>query len=154
MQNKDSDVRPGEPGQPGVELSEGEVTMSDQPAAIPDAAAASSLTSAIAGAEPSAEESAYNAPAEPEAADQQGGATEGAAEQPREMGEQPLAECLRRLGLKPHDLVVAAPDQLTHKMVARAVRGRWLTRNTMNKVIRAYNQASGEQKKRSDLFNY
>ena len=84
-----------------------------------------------------------------EAIDTRGEATSG-----REMGSQPLADFMLQYRLKPHDLVVASTDQLTHKMLTRAIKGRWLTRNTMNKVIRAFNLASGQQKTRKDLFSY
>ncbi|MCA9037267.1 MAG: hypothetical protein KDA91_19160 [Planctomycetaceae bacterium] len=72
----------------------------------------------------------------------------------RDLGPQPIADLMKELGIKPHDLVAASTEQITHKMVSRAMKGRWLTRNTMNKVIQAFNSASGQHRKRSDLFNY
>ena len=60
----------------------------------------------------------------------------------RNLGVQPIAEVLDSLELKPNDLVQASDEQLTHKMVARAVKGRRLTDRTRNKVIRALNQAA------------
>jgi len=72
----------------------------------------------------------------------------------RDMGEQPLAHLMSARGLTPKDLVAASPDQITHKMVARAMKGRRLTTNTMDKVLRAWNLASAEERPREELFNY
>ena len=72
----------------------------------------------------------------------------------RDMGEQPLARLMSERGLTPKDLVGSSPDQITHKMVARAMKGRRLTKNTMDKVHRAWNVASGEERPRAELFNY
>lgn len=72
----------------------------------------------------------------------------------RNMGEQPLAAVLAELGLDAHDLVTASEVQMTHKMVARAVKGRRLTANTMRIVCNALNKASGREYAVTDLFNY
>ena len=72
----------------------------------------------------------------------------------RDLGEQPLAARMRERGLKPADLVAASTEQITHKMVARAMKGRRLTANTMDKVLRAWEQSVNETASRSDLFNY
>ncbi len=72
----------------------------------------------------------------------------------RDFGEQPLAKILAALSLKPHDLVAASTEQLTHKMVARAAKGRRLTPNAKLKVLKALNKASGKQYLPCDLFNY
>ncbi|MDA1267024.1 MAG: hypothetical protein O2816_18240 [Planctomycetota bacterium] len=72
----------------------------------------------------------------------------------RDLGEQPLARLMRARELKPADLVVASKEQITHKMVARAMKGRRLTANTMDKVQRAWQQATQEECARSALFNY
>ena len=69
-------------------------------------------------------------------------------------GPQPIADLMQQLHLKPHDLVVASTDQLTHKMVARALKGRRLTNNTKGIVQRAMNQATGNTYKLVQLFNY
>jgi hypothetical protein len=76
------------------------------------------------------------------------------AEIERDFGPQPLADLLARHGLRAHDLVAASTRQLTHKMVARAVKGRRLTPNTMGKVLEALNSASGGAYVASDAFNY
>jgi len=70
------------------------------------------------------------------------------------LGVQPIANLMETLGLKPHDLVEASTEQITHKMVARAVKGRRLTANTKSKVLRAMGCAAGKPYVLSDLFNY
>lgn len=72
----------------------------------------------------------------------------------REMGTQPLDARLRTLGLENADLVEASSEQLTHKQVARARKGRRLTRRMQDKVRRAYEAASGESERLEDLFTY
>ncbi len=72
----------------------------------------------------------------------------------RELGEQPLESLMAERGLKATDLVSASTEQLTHRMVARATRGRRLTANTMDKVLRAWNRAAQCDHARADLFDY
>jgi len=72
----------------------------------------------------------------------------------RNLGEQPILRLLQEHGLKAHDLVAASTEQITHKMVARACKGRKLTLNTQSKVLRALNRATGKNFSLSDLFNY
>lgn len=72
----------------------------------------------------------------------------------RNLGEQPLQKLMERHGLKPKDIVDAAAEQMTHKMVSRATKGRRLTRNTREKVLRAFNLAAGESYGMADLFTY
>lgn len=72
----------------------------------------------------------------------------------RNIGPQPIGALLAQHALTPNDLVRASTQQLTHKMVARAVKGRRLTANSMDKVLVALNAASGGNYSRSDLFNY
>ena len=43
---------------------------------------------------------------------------------------------------------------MTHKMVARACKGRKLTANTKNIVLRAIQQVTGKTYSFTDLFNY
>ena len=76
------------------------------------------------------------------------------SESEREMGERPLARLMEEHGLVAADLVAASEEQLTHKMVARAKRGRRLTRNTMDKVRRAWALAAPEELAEAELFNY
>ncbi len=72
----------------------------------------------------------------------------------RDLGEQPIARILREHNLKPHDLVAASAVEMTHKMVARACKGRRLTLNTQGKVLAALNRATGKSYSLRDLFNY
>ena len=72
----------------------------------------------------------------------------------RTLGPQPIAELMQQLQLKPHDLVTASTEQLTHKMVSRAMKGRRLTINAKGIVQRAMNQATGKSWTQSQLFNY
>jgi len=70
------------------------------------------------------------------------------------MGEQPLESVMAGLGLRNRDLVKASSEQLTHKMVARARRGRRLTPRVQDKVIRALEKAAGKNLPRGEIFNY
>ena len=72
----------------------------------------------------------------------------------RDLGPQPLVAILAKLNLKPHDLVAASTQQLTHKMVSRAAKGRRLTLNAQLKVLNALNAASGQNYSLKDLFSY
>jgi hypothetical protein len=72
----------------------------------------------------------------------------------RDLGPQPLAARLHELGLSHHDLVAASTEQLTHKMVARACKGRWLTPAVRKKVQRALAAAAGRPFELEELFSY
>lgn len=72
----------------------------------------------------------------------------------RDRGEQPVAQIMASLGLKPHDLVAASETPMTHKMVSRACKGRWLTPNTKAKVLAALNRAAQKAYTMEQLFNY
>ncbi|WFB35860.1 hypothetical protein P3T73_17040 [Kiritimatiellota bacterium B12222] len=72
----------------------------------------------------------------------------------RDLGEQPMAKLMKEHGLSVHDLVAISPEPMTHKMVARACKGRRLTSNTRNKMIKAMGLALGKELKKSDLFTY
>jgi membrane-associated phospholipid phosphatase len=72
----------------------------------------------------------------------------------RDLGPQPIAEVLRAHGLEAQDLVAASTEQLTHKMVARACKGRRLTANVQGKLRRALQIATGEEFGLGDLFTY
>ena len=71
-----------------------------------------------------------------------------------DFGPQPIAAIMEKLELKPHDLVAASEEQLTHKMVAKACKGRRLTVRVKLKVQTAINKVTGQEYKLSDLFNY
>ena len=72
----------------------------------------------------------------------------------RDLGPQPIVEILKRLDFSPHDLVGASDEQLTHKMVTKACKGRRLSPNVQSKVLRALNGAAEELFQLSDLFTY
>ncbi len=72
----------------------------------------------------------------------------------RDFGRQPIADIMEEHGLKSHDLVAASQEQLTHKMVARAVKGRKLTSNVQSKVLHALNSAAKKSYRLKDLFTY
>jgi hypothetical protein len=72
----------------------------------------------------------------------------------RDLGPQPLARLMAERDLAPADLVAASTEQLTHKQVARAMKGRRLTANVMDKVLRAWNRAAASSAARADLFDY
>ena len=72
----------------------------------------------------------------------------------RNLGEQPIAAIMVGHGLKAHDLVTASNEHITHKMVARACRGRRVTPNVQSKIRNAINRAAGTDYGMEDLFNY
>ena len=76
------------------------------------------------------------------------------AETTRNLGEQPIARIMRDLGLKAQDLVAASTEQITHKMVARACKGRRLTPNVQAKIRNALNKVTSRQYSVAELFNY
>ncbi len=59
----------------------------------------------------------------------------------RDQGPQPVDSMMATWGLTNHDLVAASTEQLTHKQVQKARKGRVLTLHTMQKVTRAFNVA-------------
>jgi hypothetical protein len=77
-----------------------------------------------------------------------------AEEMERDLGEQPIAALLVKHDLKPSDLVAASTEQLTHKMVSRAIKGRRLTPNVQGKVLRALNTAADQAYPLTALFTY
>ena len=72
----------------------------------------------------------------------------------RDLGLQPIADILAERGLKSHDLVKASTENITHKMVVRACKGRRLTTKVQKKIANALNRASDESFTVGDLFNY
>ncbi len=72
----------------------------------------------------------------------------------RNLGEQPLAALVQQLELSPTHLVRASTEQLNHKMVGRALKGRRLTGKAMRKVRQALQAASGQSFSMEQLFNY
>lgn len=72
----------------------------------------------------------------------------------RDLGPQPLVALMEKHGLKPADLVGASTEQLTHKMVSRACKGRRLTPHVQKKVLAALNARTGESYALAQLFTY
>ena len=72
----------------------------------------------------------------------------------RDLGEQPISKIMLAHSLKPHDLVEASTEQITHRMVARAVKGRRLSHNVQSKVLNALNKAANKSYAKKDLFSY
>ncbi|HRQ90739.1 MAG TPA: hypothetical protein PLA50_18245 [Bacteroidia bacterium] len=79
----------------------------------------------------------------------------------RDLGPQPLDALLESLGLDNHALVSASTEQLTHKQVQKARKGRYVTLNIQRKVLKALQAAvpkgEGEEPRQfkiEDLFNY
>jgi hypothetical protein len=75
----------------------------------------------------------------------------------RDHGQQPLVELMERWDLSGHQLVETSEEQLNHKQVQRARKGRQLTLHLMQKVTRAVNDAifkSLPEKKRADFVPY
>ncbi len=71
-----------------------------------------------------------------------------------DLGPQPVAKLMAEHGFKPDDLVSNSTQQLTYKMIGKAVKGRRLTPNIQRKVLNALNKAAGKQYQLKDLFNY
>ena len=72
----------------------------------------------------------------------------------RDLGEQPIAVIMVLHGLKAHDIVAASTEQITHKMITRAVKGRRLTPNVQRKILGAVNKAAKKSYALKDLFTY
>ena len=72
----------------------------------------------------------------------------------RNLGEQPIAKIMAEHGLKSQQLVAVSTEQITHKMVSRACKGRKLTRHVQFKVLNALNKATGKTYSLKELFTY
>jgi hypothetical protein len=70
------------------------------------------------------------------------------------LGPQPIIELLGKHKMTHHDLVAASTEQITHKMVTRACKGRKLSRRVQLKIRDALNAATGQSYTLSDLFTY
>jgi hypothetical protein len=72
----------------------------------------------------------------------------------RNLGEQPIAQVLIDHNLSRNDLVLASTESITHKMLARACKGRRLTPPIQVKICNALNNACEKAFTVKDLFNY
>lgn len=76
------------------------------------------------------------------------------ADTKNDLGPQPIARIMDERGFKPNDLVSNSTEQITHKMVGRAVKGRRLNPHIQRKILNALNKVAGKQYQLKDLFNY
>ena len=77
------------------------------------------------------------------------------SEPKKENGVQPLDALLTELKFKNSDLVEKSTEQLSHKVVAKARKGRCLTINAKHKVLNALNVIQTQKiYKLKDIFNY
>ncbi len=73
----------------------------------------------------------------------------------RDMGVQPLVKILEQQGLSNHDLVAASTEQLTHKQVQKAGKGRRVSRNIQTKILNALQIARPDKEfVQGDIFTY
>ena len=72
----------------------------------------------------------------------------------REYGPQPFDELMKQNGFDNHTIVAHSPDHVTHKMVAKARNGRFLSVRVRLKVLKAFNNAAHAELTLKDLFNY
>jgi len=72
----------------------------------------------------------------------------------RNLGEQPIAQIMLVHNLKPHEIVAASTEQITHLMIKRAGKGRRLTKHVQIKVLNALNKVTNKSFGLKDLFNY
>ena len=72
----------------------------------------------------------------------------------REYGLQPIATILTERRISNHQIVEASTEQLTHKMLAKACRGRYLSSKVRQKILRAVNKVTGDSFRMGDLFTY
>lgn len=72
----------------------------------------------------------------------------------RNFGEQPISDIMKEFNLISHDIVAASTEQITHKMVKKACKGRRLSSNLKTKLRNAINRATKKDFTTSQLFNY
>ena len=72
----------------------------------------------------------------------------------RNLGEQPIARIMVDHDLKARDMVAVSTQQLTHKMVSRACKGRRLTPNVQSKIRDALNESTDKEYSMEELFTY
>ncbi len=73
----------------------------------------------------------------------------------KDFGVQPLDNIMTSLALSNADLVLASKEQLTFKMVQKGRKGRKLTPNMQNKILRALQRACPDNHfSLKDVFNY
>ena len=75
-------------------------------------------------------------------------------EEQHNLGPQPIIELLDKHKMTHHDLVAVSTDQITHKVVTRACKGRKLSRRVQLKIRDALNTATEQSYTLGDLFTY
>jgi len=76
-------------------------------------------------------------------------------EEVRNLGTQPLDQVLTDINLPNPELVKASTEQLTHKQVQKARKGRRVSDNIKAKICRALNASQSDKTYiEEDLFNY
>jgi hypothetical protein len=76
-------------------------------------------------------------------------------EKNNDLGAQPLDALMEKLGVTNHALVAASTEQLSHKVVQKARKGRRLTIKAKTKILNALHAMFPDQKfAHRDLFNY
>lgn len=72
----------------------------------------------------------------------------------RDHGPQPLDDLMNRWGITNHDLVDASVEQLNHKQVQKARKGRQLTLHLMQKLARTLNDAIVSRLAKDERANF
>ncbi len=72
----------------------------------------------------------------------------------RDHGPQPFDEQMTRWGLSNHELVDVSEEQLNHKQVQKARKGRQLTLHLMQKLTRAFNAAVVSRLPKAERVNF
>ncbi len=77
-----------------------------------------------------------------------------------EHGVQPIDAWMVRFDLKNQDIVAISEEQISHKSVSKARKGRRLTKKLQQKIHRAFNSLNSQEQYRDvkfsfeELFNY
>jgi hypothetical protein len=72
----------------------------------------------------------------------------------RDHGPQPFDEQMNRWGLSNHELVDISEEQLNHKQVQKARKGRQLTLHLMQKLTRDFNAAIISRQPKAERANF
>jgi putative acetyltransferase len=72
----------------------------------------------------------------------------------RNLGPQPIGKLMQDHKLQASHLVAASPEQITHKMVSKAIKGRRLSPRVKSKVKNALNAATQKDYPIEELFTY
>ena len=85
--------------------------------------------------------------------------TQMADEIQRDLGLQPIDQLMKQWGVENHELVEVSTEQLTHKQVQKARKGRRVTSNIQRKILNAIRKVAEDKELDpnltiADLFNY